>query len=392
MKFHLNPNTGNVSVCSASVVERCPFYNVDDNSNHYKSEKSAVKDMEKRFSNKFGFFGVSKFSPEKHAMKVNELFDVVNNIEDGSAFKDIVKTVDLKKTNFKVLNDVINLRIINYNSTESSQDKNARLVEIFENSRFYTKFYETKSFDSLGYCDKVYANKYGDAVYNDTVSATDVGKLVMYDYWEGDKPQWLKNNFENLVEKRKKQRTAWEPNDEEMDSKYFDRNGRRGATYRGNVWEGQLRNSFAEDNPEYTVYDSAGEYRRIDEPWIVGKFDGVLSDREDGKPNGILEIKTAKDESKWKNGVPNNYRAQTLYYLEMTGFEYAKVRVLINNNDNNQAEVRDYTIHRGEEIVPGSNTNMRQYIDKRIKPLFNISEYTKHNNYISSGNRKSWTV
>ena len=120
-----------------------------------------------------------------------------------------------------------------------------------------------------------------------------------------------------------------------------------GAQGRGNAWEPLIAQRFAEENPEYTLIHSKSSWVNKDEPWQYANVDGILSDREDREPNGILEIKTASDAADWENGVPAGYRAQVLHYLDATGFKYAHVAVLIDDK-----EYRSYRIEHDERIDP----------------------------------------
>lgn len=117
-----------------------------------------------------------------------------------------------------------------------------------------------------------------------------------------------------------------------------------GALERGDAWEPMIANVFASHHPETTLIHSKSTWRSKNDPEQVVNVDGLLA--SDGKnPDGILEIKTSGNPEAWEDGVPDGYRAQVLWYLDASGFDYAYVAVQIDDH-----EYREYKIMRGEKI------------------------------------------
>lgn len=194
----------------------------------------------------------------------------------------------------------------------------------------------------------------------DTVGGSDLGALAVKDFEEN--PVGL-----DAYSIKKVEASKIYPPDSSRISLTSDRTDavRRGALYRGTVWEDRIRDKFATDYADqYKVYVPRGQYQVEGKDWYRVNFDGILSDREDGEPNGVLEIKTGGEPSTWADGIPTKYRAQTLYYLNATGYEYAYVRVLLNDN-----EVRDYKLSADDEVAPGAGVTMREY-EPRVKEWF----------------------
>lgn len=197
-----------------------------------------------------------------------------------------------------------------------------------------------------------------------TIGGSDVGYLAVNDFTPDDKKSVHdRRGFRNLEESKTNPPDIDEISKNLEESKKDE--NRTGALYRGTVWEDRIRDDFAKDHDELTVYKTKGQYCHKDREWQNVNFDGVLSDRKDGKPNGILEIKTGGNLNKWKDGIPLNYRAQTLYYLNATGYDFAYVRVCLNDH-----ESRDYRLSKDDEVAPGSGITMQEYIDDRVFPWF----------------------
>lgn len=106
------------------------------------------------------------------------------------------------------------------------------------------------------------------------------------------------------------------------------------AQHRGNVWEPIIANAYAEQTGS-TVLKAKGTWQG-DAPWAIVNVDGLISEDNGKTISGILECKTSAKE--WENGVPLGYRAQTLYYLENTGLDYADIAVVTNDSE--------LTVHR----------------------------------------------
>lgn len=91
-----------------------------------------------------------------------------------------------------------------------------------------------------------------------------------------------------------------------------------------------IREKFAATHPEYVVQQPSGVYQNTLCPWERASLDAELFDKENGT-FGVLEIKTAGERmaDDWKNGVPVYYQTQVTHYLNVTGYSFAWVAVLI---------------------------------------------------------------
>ena len=374
VKYHINPDKGPL-VCEAKTPDAC-LYGSDAPHFATKAEASAQwqKDLRETFGN---------IPAKQRKIRTSPL----NNYESMST-EALVDFVDRSKANLnsveKLINDRLNYtaqrydalsKINPYLNQESScpkgvyktlvrdfnsyRDKTAELVEVSLESRHYIPSYEkVENPPVIGQAILKSSMKQQSAEWEhdrfNSLGGSDVGVIASVDFEEN--PDSLMRASMKGLEKRKTIQPV---------AREFDTVVRSGAAYRGSVWESRIRDDYAKDHPEMKVYDIEGQYIHPEREWQKVNFDGILSDREDGAPNGILEIKTGSDAAKWADGPPLNYRAQTLYYLNATGFEYADVRALINDN-----EVIEYRLHKDDEVAPGSGINMETYIQERIAPWF----------------------
>lgn len=249
----------------------------------------------------------------------------------------------------------------------SYRDQTAFLIEAKTQSKFYnSKTVHLDETEPVGAA--VPATQYPQSDPRwftqrfDSIGGSDVGALVLQDYVAEENL----SNFDKLyISKVEKSKVVPLTQEEIAKRTNVQDPTRKGPLYRGTVWEDYIRDGYAEDHPEMTVYDTKGQYFGNGDARQRVNFDGILSDREDKKPNGILEIKTGGVPEIWADGVPVTYRAQTLYYLHSTGFDFADVRVVINDGD-----VRDYRLNRDDDVYPGSGVKMSDYIRDRVNPWF----------------------
>lgn len=197
----------------------------------------------------------------------------------------------------------------------------------------------------------------------DGIGGSDVGSILMVD------PRFGKTNAERVWQSKLIDFDAM-PDDEFEVTAEKENRAVEGAADRGNAWEPVLAEVFASKNPELQLLHSKHTWVNPDDPVLRANFDGLLSSREDGQPDGILEIKTSSHPGDWEDEegnpvVPPGYRAQVLHYLEVTGFEYGYVAVQIDDK-----EYRQYRIEKGEEITPAVGTwrqnedKLREFMDK----------------------------
>lgn len=123
-----------------------------------------------------------------------------------------------------------------------------------------------------------------------------------------------------------------------------------GAAWRGHVWEPALLAQYQKDNPDIRVAVGKATWKGPKDYQVIN-VDGIALDA-DGKPHHLVECKNSDAAHKWENGVPVDYRAQQLYYLEATGLPYADVVARVDG------KTQVHRIHRGESIdgTPGGLT------------------------------------
>lgn len=381
VKYHINPDKGPM-VCEAKTPEAC-LYGAD--ALHFEKKADAAAQWQSELKEAFGSIPAKKrrtnngrkvYLQDFEEKPTNELIEYAN--ASASNYQAVESLIDERLAYTKDRFDALS-RVNPYLNEDSAcpkgvyknlvrdfnsyRDKTAELVEVSLESKYYSPNYEhIKSVPAVGQAVLTQSQPAQTAEWVrerfDTLGGSDVGTLVSMDYSE--KPTSLQRaSYKGLIKSK-----TIPPSPEEL-SKRFAEPSRVGAMYRGSVWESRIRNDYAKDHPEVKVYDIEGQYLHPERPWQKVNFDGVLSDREDGKPTGILEIKTGSDASAWKDGPPLNYRAQTLYYLNTTGLKYADIRAVINDN-----EVIEYRLYKDDEVAPGSGIDMETYIKNRVEPWF----------------------
>lgn len=103
----------------------------------------------------------------------------------------------------------------------------------------------------------------------------------------------------------------------------------------GNDAEYHLRELFRLDFPEYKVeYVENNSWINDKYPWAAASLDGWLTDQRGRK--GILEIKTTEiinsmSKEKWKDGVPNNYFCQVLFYMAVYEAEFCVLKAQLKS-------------------------------------------------------------
>ena len=144
-----------------------------------------------------------------------------------------------------------------------------------------------------------------------------------------------------------------------------------GVIYRGHQWEPVLLAWYA-NNHNVRVGISKDTWRGH-LPYQVINVDGLILG-DDGEPVGILECKTASREWVWDSGVPINYRAQVLWYLDATGFDYADVIVKFDTG-----RMDCFRIYREETIDGTDETPTIPEIYEKVDKLWeDIQLYIKY--------------
>lgn len=99
----------------------------------------------------------------------------------------------------------------------------------------------------------------------------------------------------------------------------------------GNRLENVIIDKLEEMHPELDVWRDMGTWRSKARPWQVANPDAIAAD-ENGELV-LIEIKTAKWPTYWKDGVPLNYQAQVQWYMSVFGIARAIVGVLFHGSD-----------------------------------------------------------
>lgn len=371
--FHIDLNNAKISECQIQNTDECIYTGLSGFTNHFKTAEDAERELNKLFANQSSWFGFRKNvrSKEKH-LKQLELFN--QNFPQMSD-KSLMKFVNRNRSNFLIAYSTIEDRVHARRRTDGFRNYTAKLLEIYMNSRFYNNLARRIQPSSLGNAVSTVDNDMPKNVLAGTLSATDFGMIAEYDFWTlnnngNEIPEYMHDKMNSFVERRKTKVDSVLNNSRRQERNYQKKIAKNnheatyGAMYWGTVWERKIRNDFAIDNPGLTVYEVDGKFRNKNDLWQLGIVDGAVSDREDKLPNSILEIKTSKNGKSWKKGVPQSYRAQALYYLHITGFDKAYVRVLINERD-----VKDYVLFRNDEIAVGSEKTVQEYINDRVFPF-----------------------
>lgn len=241
------------------------------------------------------------------------------------------------------------------------RDGTAVLIEALHNSPHYTSDVVEDTSEAVGDLHITTAHDPNTREWLQARQASfggsDVGIVAVMDFEKGG----VENSAFRSIVKIKTEGYS----EEDLANRENREDKRGGALYRGNMWEDHIRDQFAEDHKdEFAVLNNKGQFAHPDRPWQQVNFDGLLQKKGENSPSGILEIKTGGAPEYWANGVPLNYRAQTLYYLNATGFKYAIVRVVLNDY-----ETRDYKISADDPVAEGSDITMSDYVSNRIAPL-----------------------
>lgn len=362
--YHMNPNSGEINPCHASTIEQCPYYNINNEANHYETLEKAEKARDKKFSNQFGiFFGMRKNIDKKFEKEVADSYNIISKIPATlKEYKFLVDYANDRKMNPRILKTVADRLIEEKNDTEENKNRIAMVMEAYMDNKNYKSLTEHYTKSQLGRAIRVTKEviEKDENTPQFSLSATAFGKIASFDFdpRREDRPEYLKRDFDRTVYQID---SGYKPN--LMFEKEDDTKIKQGAAYRGIVWERKIRDDFSADHPEYKVYESFYQYRSNDTKWVNGFVDGIYGNPKTGKPIGILEIKTGNSEH-WKDGIPLNYRAQTLYYLHMTGLKEAKIRYM-----DEKYKTHEYDLNINSPISPNHQYTIQEYLSQRIAPL-----------------------
>lgn len=111
----------------------------------------------------------------------------------------------------------------------------------------------------------------------------------------------------------------------------------------------------------------------IERPWAQASLDYECAELSGSvcRDWGVLEIKTSRNDSDWKDGIPAYYLTQVMHYLSVTGREFAWVAVQFDSDW--LWEYREYRIERDDEdiaaIEDAVDTFWHDYVEKDVMPV-----------------------
>ena len=393
-KYHVDFNTGDISSCSA-FEKFCPLLPLDEHCDTPEQAQKlyddrvqvleAIKASKPTLSTPNRFSHVLEEAVDRESFCYEKAEDLVNrSLVSFRAASDLVAAraalTSAWDTNLLKLDPSVTKTSPHSKKSVTEARKTltkyrehtAILLESLQASPFYVSRIKDVTPDRIG--QAVLGTQFDSGTTEwlqqrfDSVGGSDVGMLATIDFANEED---LSSSDKSALKKVETSKLVmYQPKERPVNAGPWVRH-RRGAFYRGNVWESQIREIFAENHPELTVYNAKSQYFNPERSWQQVNFDGLVSNREDGVPNGLLEIKTGSDPSKWENGVPLGYRIQVLYCLNATGFDYAHVSVAFNDGD-----IRDFMVHANERVAPSEqfaksyDKDMESYIQERVTPWF----------------------
>lgn len=182
------------------------------------------------------------------------------------------------------------------------------------------------------------------------IGGSDVGAIMRVD------KDWASVNFSRVVNSKL--------GFEDPSNSNLDRSDLRSGIGRGNAWEEYVRQTVAEKHPELNVAFCKTSWHGTDVLYRHANFDGLILD-EDGIPEGVIEIKTGSDPTKWGpvelglDGVPAGYRKQTLWYAMNGGLKYGKIVVIIDDHD-----YREYDFSMSDPAIQAELDEMVKATDE----------------------------
>jgi len=143
------------------------------------------------------------------------------------------------------------------------------------------------------------------------VGGSDVSTICGLNPWESAFTWWAK--------KTKRIEESFEPNE---------------AMEWGSRLESVILDKFADNHPELNITPSPGTFHHNLRDWQIANPDAI-----DEAAGVIVEIKTARYEDDWLNGVPAYYKTQVQWYLQTFGFKRAYVAVLFSGSRYREFEI-----------------------------------------------------
>lgn len=133
--------------------------------------------------------------------------------------------------------------------------------------------------------------------------------------------------------------------------------------YWGRSLEPVIIDRFELEHPELEVHRDCGTWVNKEREWQVSNPDGILlGDRG----YGILEIKTARYEDDWRDGVPKYYMTQVQWYLNTFGFDYAYIVCLFSGSNYQEFPIKADKAWQEHDLA--SVETFRQHLIDDTKP------------------------
>jgi putative phage-type endonuclease len=174
------------------------------------------------------------------------------------------------------------------------------------------------------------------------IGGSDVGTICGLNPWQSAFTLWAKRTGKIQEEQTDSEAMEW---------------GRR--------LESVILDKFAESHPGLEIIESPGTYQNKDRPWQLANPDAIAIDRETGE-HVIIEIKTARYEDDWANGVPEYYKTQVQWYLQTFGFKNAYVAALFSGSKYREFQVIGDTFE--QEVNLKSVEQFRVYLEQDKQP------------------------
>lgn len=111
----------------------------------------------------------------------------------------------------------------------------------------------------------------------------------------------------------------------------------------GNIMEPLVGSWYSKMHPSSLVRRVNAVCQSIERPWAQASLDYEVRDPELGW--GVLEIKTARSDQDWSDGVPLYYQTQVIHYMTVTGRKFADVAVFFRDT----CEFAEYRVTYDEE-------------------------------------------
>lgn len=137
----------------------------------------------------------------------------------------------------------------------------------------------------------------------------------------------------------------------------------------GTDFEANIGAWYKRKHPSMQVRRVNAMAKSLDRPWATASLDYEIRDYA-SQTWGVLEIKTARDEKDWADGVPIYYMTQVLHYLSVMQREYAHVCVFFRDT----CEYATYLIRRDEHeedyqaVIDAVDLFWRHYVEHGIMP------------------------